>query len=53
MTWDNSECETPNETLRDLTFSIKTGQLIAIVGRVGSGKSSLISAIAGNRNLSI
>jgi len=38
-------------TLRDLNISIKKGQLVAVVGAVGSGKSSLISAILGNMYL--
>ncbi|TPX30915.1 homogentisate 1,2-dioxygenase [Synchytrium microbalum] len=33
--------------LRDLTFEIKRGSLVAIVGSVGSGKSSLLQAIVG------
>ncbi|KAF1769727.1 hypothetical protein GCK72_001544 [Caenorhabditis remanei] len=32
-------------TLRDITFNINRGQLVAIVGTVGSGKSSLLHAI--------
>lgn len=31
--------------LKDITFSVKKGELVVIVGRVGSGKSSLCSAI--------
>ncbi|EEC13294.1 multidrug resistance protein, putative [Ixodes scapularis] len=34
--------------LRNINLSIKRGQLIAIVGPVGSGKSSLLSALLGN-----
>ncbi|KAI1700651.1 ABC transporter transmembrane region domain-containing protein [Ditylenchus destructor] len=33
--------------LKDLTFAIPQGSLVAIVGRIGSGKSSLLSAILG------
>lgn len=33
--------------LRDVNISAKMGELIAVVGRVGSGKSSLIHAILG------
>jgi len=30
-----------------LDFSIETGELVAVVGHVGSGKSSLISSLLG------
>ena len=32
-------------------FSIKPGELVAVVGRVGAGKSSLLQAILGNMTL--
>jgi len=35
------------ETLRNLNITIESGELIAIVGTVGSGKSSFLSAILG------
>ncbi|RYH11025.1 ATP-binding cassette domain-containing protein, partial [archaeon] len=35
------------ETLRNINISIKKGELVAIVGSVGSGKSSLLSCILG------
>ncbi|CAN7975420.1 unnamed protein product, partial [Ixodes persulcatus] len=34
-------------SLKDINLTVKTGQLIAIVGPVGSGKSSLLSALLG------
>jgi ATP-binding cassette subfamily C (CFTR/MRP) protein 1 len=34
-------------TLQDIDFSIKKGELVGILGRVGDGKTSLISAILG------
>ncbi|KAI1294974.1 ATP-binding cassette sub-family C member 3 [Halotydeus destructor] len=36
------------ETLSDVNVTIKRGTLVAIVGRVGAGKSSLISALIGD-----
>ncbi|KAM9618308.1 ATP-binding cassette sub-family C member 2 isoform 1-T1 [Trichechus inunguis] len=43
FTWDH-DLET---TIRDVTLDIMPGQLVAVVGTVGSGKSSLMSAILG------
>jgi len=37
----------PNVTLKNINIRIKPGSLVAIVGPVGSGKSSLLSAILG------
>ncbi|MDH6193750.1 ABC-type multidrug transport system fused ATPase/permease subunit [Mycobacterium frederiksbergense] len=37
------ESETP--VLRDVTFEVKPGQLVGVVGHTGSGKSSLVSLI--------
>ncbi|KAJ3073805.1 Multidrug resistance-associated protein 1 [Podochytrium sp. JEL0797] len=37
----------PKPTLSSLNFSIPQGSLVAIVGAVGSGKSSLLSALIG------
>lgn len=34
-------------TLNDINLSLKKGDLLAVVGRVGSGKSSLLNAILG------
>eukprot|EP00026_Physarum_polycephalum_P000168 Phypoly_transcript_00168.p1 GENE.Phypoly_transcript_00168~~Phypoly_transcript_00168.p1 ORF type:complete len:1453 (+),score=233.55 Phypoly_transcript_00168:484-4359(+) len=36
-----------SDTLRNLHFSVKQGELVAVVGAVGSGKSSLLAAILG------
>ena len=33
--------------LRDVDIDIEEGQLVCVVGRVGSGKSSLVSALLG------
>ncbi|CAG2102834.1 unnamed protein product [Medioppia subpectinata] len=40
--WNN---ETTEPTLRDISLSVKPGQLLGVVGAVGSGKSSLLMAI--------
>jgi ABC-type multidrug transport system fused ATPase/permease subunit len=37
-----------NFTLNVPEFSVRPGELVAVVGRVGAGKSSLFSAILGN-----
>lgn len=43
FTWDRDQ----EATIRDVNLDIKPGQLVAVVGTVGSGKSSLISAMLG------
>ncbi|XP_043841698.1 ATP-binding cassette sub-family C member 2 [Dromiciops gliroides] len=43
FTWDHNV----SPAIQNVTLDIKTGQLIAVVGAVGSGKSSLISAMLG------
>jgi len=46
FTWrDEADGDT---TLTDLNIAVKRGQLIAVVGIVGSGKSSLLSALLGD-----
>ena len=37
-------------TLKDVSLDVKRGSLIAVVGEVGSGKSSLLSAMLGEMN---
>ncbi|EDV20619.1 uncharacterized protein TRIADDRAFT_50946 [Trichoplax adhaerens] len=39
-------------TLKNINFNVPTGSLIAVVGHVGSGKSSLVSAILGEMDKS-
>ncbi|EPB77880.1 ABC transporter, ATP-binding protein [Ancylostoma ceylanicum] len=48
FTWENTEGD---ETLKNINLSVKRGQLVAIVGKVGSGKSSLLQAILGLTHL--
>ena len=44
FSWDDEGGE---EVLKNLNLEIKKGELAAIVGTVGSGKSSLLAAILG------
>ena len=44
LTWE--DCDT-KPTLRNMSFKIPQGSLVAIVGSVGSGKSSLLAGILG------
>lgn len=43
--WNKSDAE---PTLENVNFAVKKGELAAVVGRVGSGKSSLMSALLGD-----
>ncbi|XP_073153667.1 ABC transporter C family member 4-like isoform X2 [Henckelia pumila] len=45
--WDDN---TGKEIVKNLDFEIRKGELAAIVGTVGSGKSSLLAAILGEMN---
>ncbi|CAO4382850.1 unnamed protein product [Caenorhabditis nigoni] len=45
--WGSKE---EDKSLHDISFDIKRGQLVAVVGRVGSGKSSLLHALLGEMN---
>jgi ABC-type multidrug transport system fused ATPase/permease subunit len=42
-----SSSEIQRPTLQHINISVKSGSLVAIVGRVGQGKSSLLSALIG------
>ncbi|KAM0749801.1 hypothetical protein T439DRAFT_39861 [Meredithblackwellia eburnea MCA 4105] len=44
FTWSTAAVD---PTLVDINLSLKKGELLAVVGRVGSGKSSLLSSILG------
>ena len=48
FSWDILEKN--NVQLSDLNFKVKKGELIGVIGRVGSGKSSLLSTVAGELN---
>ncbi len=45
--WDDARSQ---PCLRDVRLEVNAGALVLIVGRVGSGKSSLLAAIAGEMN---
>ena len=45
--WDDSENPNASFELNDINLEIEQGQLIAVIGAVGSGKSSLLQAILG------
>ena len=44
FTWGK---RTEKEILKDISIKVKQGSLVAIVGQVGSGKSSILSALLG------
>lgn len=45
--WSNSDEEQPNPVLDHVTLNLPRGSFIAVIGEVGSGKSSLLNAILG------
>ena len=45
FTWDDEETEAGKEVLRGIDLEIRSGKLAAVVGMVGSGKSSLLGCI--------
>lgn len=45
FSWEKDESKEP--TLKNIEVKLKPGEVLAIVGRVGSGKSSIISAMLG------
>ncbi|KZV32355.1 ABC transporter C family member 14-like [Dorcoceras hygrometricum] len=47
FSWDD---EGGLEAVKNLNFEIKKGELVAVVGTVGSGKSSLLAAVLGEMN---
>ena len=48
FSWDSNNTKKP--TLLNINLKIKQGELAAVVGLVGSGKSSLIFALIGEMN---
>jgi ABC-type polysaccharide/polyol phosphate transport system ATPase subunit len=45
--WDPNSNQNNSPTLKDINIEVKKGELVMIVGAVGSGKSSLLMAILG------
>ncbi|KAL6554115.1 hypothetical protein OROMI_019788 [Orobanche minor] len=45
--WDNISSSTATTALKDINFKVSHGMKVGICGRVGSGKSSLLSCILG------
>lgn len=43
--------EAEGNTLKDISLSVRPGQVLAVVGQVGSGKSSLLNVILGELSL--
>ncbi|OQR74305.1 multidrug resistance-associated protein 1-like [Tropilaelaps mercedesae] len=48
LTWNEEERE---PTLKKINLKVRSGELVAIVGRVGSGKSSLLQSMLGDLKL--
>ncbi|KAH7975231.1 hypothetical protein HPB49_025293 [Dermacentor silvarum] len=48
LAWSRSTQKSAEPQLRNVTLSVEPGSLVGIVGFVGSGKSSLLSAILGD-----
>ncbi|XP_031737700.1 ABC transporter C family member 13 isoform X2 [Cucumis sativus] len=49
--WSSSKEVEPNILLNNLTLEIYKGSFVAVIGEVGSGKTSLLSAILGEMQL--
>jgi ABC-type protease/lipase transport system fused ATPase/permease subunit len=47
FTWDDQVDEAGQEVLRGINVEVRTGAMAAVVGMVGSGKSSLLGCVLG------
>ncbi|KAL6861150.1 hypothetical protein ACP4OV_016850 [Aristida adscensionis] len=45
--WSSSSVDEPSIVLRDISLELQKGHFVAIIGEVGSGKSSLLNSIIG------
>lgn len=45
FTYDSKECENPNWVLKGISFTVEPGQSIALVGKTGSGKTTITNLI--------
>ena len=48
FTWESASDNKSRATLRNITLEVSHGEMVAVVGVVGSGKSSLMSALLGD-----
>ncbi|KAH8700278.1 putative ABC multidrug transporter [Talaromyces proteolyticus] len=48
---EKSDTEAEPFKIKDLNFSVKRNELLAVIGTVGSGKTSLLAALAGDMRL--
>ena len=48
--WEQKDGDSSTTTISNIDLSVPKGNLVAVVGRVGCGKSSLLSAVLGNFN---
>ncbi|KAF1747020.1 hypothetical protein GCK72_023478 [Caenorhabditis remanei] len=46
LSWESAD-QNPVPSLMNINFSVKRGQLVTIVGRVGAGKTSMLQALMG------
>ena len=44
---DDDDDDSPSSTVRGLNFSVPTGRLVAVVGSVGAGKTTILASLLG------
>lgn len=50
LPWEWSDDAVPQQVLEKVSFSVKSGQMLAILGTSGSGKTSLLDVLAGRND---